>query len=252
MCSDFLPIAHRGGARLAANIGLENSVVAFGNAVALGYRWLETDVQVSRDGVVFAIHDESLDRVTDSSGIIGELDAADVREALIGGVEPVPELATLFETFPDACFNIDVKTDASVEPTLAVVRAYDAVDRVCIASFSDARLRRVRRLMPGVATSLGPFDVGLLRFAPTARLRATGARRGAGSVQVPRERYGITLVKPSFVRHAHEAGLQVHVWTVDEASAMTELLDMSVDGIVTDRPDVLRDVLIDRGMWHPA
>lgn len=247
-----LAIAHRGGAKLPANRGLENALSAFANAVALGYRYLETDVHASRDGVVFAFHDELLDRVTDRSGPIAQLSAADVREARIDGREPVPELSALLDTFPTARFNIDVKSDAAVGPTLDVIRAHDAVDRVCLASFSDRRLRRVRLLEPRIATSLGPAEVALLRLSALERLRATGARRGAVCVQVPRTRYGVTVVTRGFVRRAHACGLQVHVWTVDDAQAMTELLDLSVDGIVTDRPDTLREVLRARGEWAPG
>ncbi|MGH3358154.1 MAG: glycerophosphodiester phosphodiesterase [Nocardioidaceae bacterium] len=244
-----LPIAHRGGAKLPGNVGLENSLHAFRNAVSMGYTYLETDVHASRDDVVFAFHDEHLDRVTDRAGAIRDLPAADVRAARIDGREPVPELATLLQALPDARFNIDVKSDAAVEPTIAVVRSHDAVERVCLASFSGRRLRRVRALEPRIATSLGPAEVAMLRLAPVGWLRTTGRRRGGVCVQVPRTSHGVTVVTPGFVRRAHDCGLQVHVWTIDDGPAMSELLDLSVDGIVTDRPDVLRDVLRARGEW---
>lgn len=244
-----LPIAHRGGARLPANRGMENSLTAFANAVELGYRYLETDVHASRDGVVFAFHDERLDRVTDRAGAIGELDATEVREARIAGREPVPELAALLEAFPGARFNIDVKSDAAVGPTVDVLRAHDALDRVCLASFSDRRLHRIRFVEPRIATSLGPAEVALLRFSVLPRFAATGARRGAVCVQVPLARYRVPIVTPGFVRRAHAYGLQVHVWTIDDAATMSELLGRGVDGIVTDRPDTLREVLRGRGEW---
>lgn len=244
-----LPIAHRGGAKLPANAGLENTLVAFRNATELGYRFLETDVHASRDGVVFAFHDETLDRVTDQQGAIAELSADEVRGARIGGSEPVPELSELLKAFPQARFNIDVKSDHAVEPTLDVLRSHDALARVCLAAFSGKRLSRIRELEPAVATSLAPNEVALLRLAPLAALQSLGARRGAVCVQVPRTRYGITVVNSAFVRRAHACGLQVHVWTIDDASAMTELLGLGVDGIVTDRPDRLRDVLHERGEW---
>lgn len=247
-----LAIAHRGGAKLSGNVGLENSLAAFQRAVDLGYIYLETDVHVSSDDVVFAFHDVSLDRVTDSAGLVRERTAADVRAARIAGREPIPELGALFEAFPHARFNIDVKSDDAVEPTLAVVRAHAAYDRVCLASFSDARLRRVREREPRVATSASPAEVAQLRLSPARRAWSVGARRGAICAQVPRTRFGVKVVTRGFVRRAHECGLQVHVWTIDDQATMDGLLDLGVDGIVTDRPDTLRDVLRRRGDWQSA
>lgn len=244
-----LAIAHRGGAKVSGNLGLENSLSAFRRAVDLGYTYLETDVHASRDGVVFAFHDESLDRVTDGSGLVRERTADEVRSARIDGREPVPELDTLFEAFPEARFNIDIKSDAAVEPTLAVVRAHSAYHRVCIASFSDARLRRVREHEWPVATSASPAEVARLRLAPLRRAWSVAALRGADCVQVPLTRFGVKVVTPGFVRRAHASGLQIHVWTIDDEQTMATLLDMGVDGIVTDRPDTLRDVLRRRGEW---
>ncbi|UPK73018.1 glycerophosphodiester phosphodiesterase [Nocardioidaceae bacterium SCSIO 66511] len=243
-----LAIAHRGGAGLAANAGLENSVVAFANAVELGYRYLETDVHASREGVVFAFHDERLDRVTDGSGEIARLSAAEVRAARIAGREPIPELDSLLAQFADARFNIDVKADSAVVPTLDVIRRHAAFDRVCLASFSDARLARIRGLEPRVTTSLGPRAIAALRLAPW---RVT-VEQGASCVQVPMRRYGVSVVTSGFVRRAHRSGLQVHVWTIDDPRTMGGLLELGVDGIVTDRPDLLRDVLERRSQWVSA
>lgn len=244
-----LAIAHRGGAKLAGNVGLENTLAAFQHAVDLGYTYLETDVHASRDGVVFAFHDESLDRVTDSTGLVGERPAEQVRKARIDGREPIPELAELFEAFPDVRFNIDVKSDDVVDPTIELVREHAAFDRVCIASFSDARLKRVREREPRVATALSPSEAAQLRLAPLRHNWSVGARRGAVCAQVPLTRFGVRVVTPRFVRRAHACGLQVHVWTIDDEPTMNALLDAGVDGIVTDRPDTLRDVLRRRGDW---
>ena len=245
-------MAHRGGAKLDGNVGLENSLAAFQRAVDLGYTYLETDVHVSRDDVVFAFHDASLDRVTDGSGLVRECAAEEVRAALIDGNEPIPELDVLFESFPDARFNIDVKSDHAVVPTLAVVREHNAYDRVCIASFSDARLRQVRTVDPRVATAVSPSEAAQLRLSPSRRAWSVGARRGAVCAQVPLTRFGLRLVTRGFIRRAHECGLQVHVWTIDDEATMVDLLELGVDGIVTDRPDTLRDVLRRRDEWVTA
>lgn len=249
-------VAHRGGGEEAP----ENTLPAFAGAVALGYRYLETDVHLTRDGVLVAFHDARLDRVTDATGAIADLDAADVLAADAGhafspdggrsfpfrdqGVR-VPRLDELLTRFPAARFNIDPKSDACVLPLVAVLDEHQAWDRVCLGSFSDARLARLRALGAGRAcTSMGP------RAVATARLLAAAGvmpRQGADCVQVPPRSGRIRIVTARFVHAAHRAGLPVHVWTIDDEPTMHELLDLGVDGIMTDRPRLLRDVLAARG-----
>lgn len=223
---------------------------AFAGAVALGYRYLETDVHVTADGVLLAFHDDRLDRVTDRTGLIRELPFREVSQALVDGREPVPRFDELLEAFPDARFNIDPKHDSAVDALAEAIRRADALDRVCIGAFSDRRLARIRALLgPRLCTSLGPKGVGQLRAAsyglPAGRLASPCAQVPTGTGRVP-------LVDARLVRTAHERGMQVHVWTIDEPAEMTRLLDLGVDGIMTDRPLVLRDVLQSRGEWVGA
>lgn len=242
-----LPFAHRGGASHAP----ENTMPAFQAAIDLGYRYLETDVHVTADGVLLAFHDERLDRVTDRSGAVSDLPYREVRGALVDGREPIPLLEDLLGAWPDARVNIDPKHDGAVDPLIEVIRRTGAVDRVCIGAFSDARLQRVRAALgPDLCTSLGPRETAMLR-ANSYGLPG-GTNPPAPCVQVPHRFRGVTVVDRRFVRTAHALGLQVHVWTIDDADEMRELLDLGVDGIMTDRPGVLRDVLRDRGEWVPA
>lgn len=245
-----LAMAHRGGALLTENAAIENTLTAFRNAVALGFEYLETDVHVSRDGVVYAFHDLDLGRLAELTDTIAAMDSSAVDAVRLAGREPIPRLHDVLMALPEARFNIDVKSDAAVEPTLAVLRAAGGVDRVCLASFSGARLRLIRALCPEVATSLSPAEVALLRLAPVRALQSVGARRGAVCVQVPVRRGRLKVVTQGFLRRAHRLGLQVHVWTVDDPDEMRWLLGIGVDGLVTDRPDVLRDVLTERGAWR--
>ena len=245
-----LAFAHRGGALLPANDGIENTLTAFRNAVELGYRYLETDVHTSLDGVVYAFHDIGLTRMTGTVSAFRDLDSAGIDAILVGGREPIPRLADLLEAFPDARFNIDVKADDAVEPTLAVLRDADALDRVCLGSFSAERLTRLRAAVPTVPTCFSNTEIALLRFAPFRWLRAYGKRHGGACVQVPPRHGRITVVTRGLVRRAHAIGVPVHVWIIDDPAEMRYLLDIGVDGLMSDRVDVLRDVLGERGEWR--
>lgn len=247
-----LALAHRGGALLPANHGIENTLVAFGHAVDLGYRYLETDVHVSRDGVVYAFHDADLTRMAGTASAFRDLDSAGIDDIRVGGREPVPRLVELLEAFPEARFNIDVKADDAVDPTLDVLRRTDALDRVCLASFSEDRLHRLRAAAPSVPTCLSPAEITRLRIGPLRQVQSYGVRRGGACVQVPFRHRRITVVTAGFVRRAHALGLPVHVWTIDDPAEMGYLLDIGVDGLFSDRVDVLRDVLRERGQWEEA
>lgn len=247
----LLAFAHRGGAYHPEVEGLENTLAAFRHAAALGYEYLETDVHVTRDGVLLAFHDAILDRVTDQRGEIAGLTLAEVRRARVGGREAVPTLAELFDAFPHARFNIDLKSEGAVPALADFLAARDAWDRVLVGSFSGRRTARFRRLTGGrVPTCAGPLEIAAFRLIPSARLAALVTRTRFEAFQVPHRRHGVTIVTPGFVRRAHAAGLQVHVWTVDDPDEMRELLDRGVDGLFTDRTDILRDVLIERGQWR--
>jgi glycerophosphoryl diester phosphodiesterase len=245
-----LAFAHRGGAFHPELEGLENTLTAFQLAVDLGYRYLETDVHASRDGVLLAFHDAVLDRVTQSRGAIADLDYADVARAMIGEREQIPTLASLFEHFPEAHFNIDIKSPGAIDPLAALIVSTNSFDRVCVGSFSARWIQTFRRsLARPVATGCAPTEVALARYLPARALVGTLLRERGAALQVPRRRGRLTLVTEAFVERAHAIGKAVHVWTVDDPEEMRELLDMGVDGLMTDRTDVLRDVLIERGQW---
>jgi glycerophosphoryl diester phosphodiesterase len=234
-----LPFAHRGGASDVP----ENTMEAFEYAVDLGYRYLETDVQVTADGVLAAFHDNDLQRTTGRSGKISELPWSEVSKALVDGKAPIPLLEDLLGTWPEVRINIDCKSDAAVDALVATLRRTNALPRVCVGAFSDSRLRRLRKeIGADLCTSLGPLEVARLRFGLLRHCSALAA-------QVPVKQGPLTIVNRSFVDRAHRAGLHVHVWTIDDAPEMERLLDLGVDGIMTDRPIVLRQVLESRGVW---
>ena len=238
-----LAFAHRGG----AGDWPENTLPAFEAAVALGYRYVETDVHVTADGVLLAFHDDQLDRVTDRTGAISDQPWSVVRQARVDGREPIPLLEEILGSWPDLRVNIDPKHDGCVEALIDVIERTGSVDRVCIGSFSDRRIATLRgRLGPRLCTSLGPR--GLARLRGSSFHLPLGVL-SAGCAQVPTTVKGRTLVDERFLEAAHGRGLQVHVWTIDDPVEMARLLDLGVDGIMTDRPAVLRDVLVGRGGW---
>jgi len=272
-----MAFAHRGGAAHAP----ENSWRAFQHALGLGYWYLETDVQATVDGVLIAFHDRTLDRVTGRPGRIARMTYREVSRARIGGSEPIPVLEDLLAAWPDVRFNIDLKDAPAVLPLAQVLRRTSAWDRVCVTSFSASRLRAARRVFDRqVCMAASPIGTAVVRFGgprdarrpgqppgrvttwPAAGIAVTDppvssrgahlalaerlARSGVRCAQVP-----AAVATPSFVARAHALGLHVHVWTVNQPGLMGSLLDIGVDGIMTDQTVALRDVLIARGEWHP-
>jgi glycerophosphoryl diester phosphodiesterase len=228
-------------------------MAAFEHAVELGFSYVETDVHATADGVLLAFHDDTLDRVTDARGRVAALPWAAVRRARIAGQEPIPRLDEVLDAWPHIRVNVDVKRPEAIGPLLDVLRRTRAVDRVCVGSFSDARLRAVRSAAgPGLATSLGPCEVAALRAACYHESAQRWVPSDVACVQVPVGIGRLPLVDERFVATAHRLGLQVHVWTVDEPTQMHRLLDLGVDGILTDDLEVLRDVLTGRGCWQRA
>lgn len=249
-----LALAHRGGAAYGPNVGFENTIAAFRRAVDMGYRYLETDVHATADGQVVAAHDPGLDRVGGRADRIEDLPWEALAEVRVGGTEPVPLLAEVLTTYPDTFVNIDVKSDAALLPTVEVIRDHDALDRVCVGSFSERRVHAARRLLgPRLATAAGQVGTALLRFTPgvVSRLLHTPAP----VLQIPAVHTiagrTLTLVTPGLLDRAHALGKQVHVWfhegAGEDAAEFHRLLDLGVDGLVADRIDVLADVLDQRG-----
>lgn len=245
-----LAFAHRGGGA-AGSVNLENTVTAFQHAVDLGYRYLETDVRTTADGELVVFHDETLDRLTDRSGRLDQVPYREVAGACIQGTAPIPRLVDVLTAWPNVRFNIDVKENAAIAPFAEVLRRTNAYDRVCIASFSGRRLTRMRAALDReVCTSFGRRGVAALKISSLSAVLTRLARFRTPCVQVPPFYASFAVITPSFVRAAHQHGIQVHAWTINDAAQMRTLLDVGVDGIMTDEVETLRRVLIDRGTWY--
>jgi glycerophosphoryl diester phosphodiesterase len=240
-----IALAHRGG----LEDGPENTMRAFEGAIRLGYRYLETDVHATSDGVLLAFHDNRLDRVADRPGVISELPHTEVARARVGG-EPIPLLEDLLGSFPDARINIDIKAANAIERLVEVLDRTGARERVCVGSFSQGRLTRFRRLTHGrVCTSLGPVEVAALRAVSYAPAPAPVPLLRGAVAQVPVAEGRLRIVDERFLAAAHRRGIPVHVWTINDPGEMARLLDLGVDGLVTDRPRILKSLLETRGEW---
>ena len=246
-----LAFAHRGGAAHAA----ENTWRAFEHAAGLGYEYIETDAQATADGVLIAFHDRTLDRVTGQPGRVARLALKDLAGARVAGTEPIPVLEDVLAAWPDVRFNIDLKDTPAVAPLAGVLRRTNAWDRVCVVSFSASRLRATRRALDRpVCMAASPVSIAAIRCmigsspgGPQIRLLSGRlSRAGVRCAQVPGR-----VATQAFVRRAHALGLDVHVWTINDRAEMSRFLDLGADGIMTDDTEALRDVLIERGQWHP-
>ena len=238
-----IALAHRGG----AEEGPENTMAAFENAVRLGFRYIETDVQVTRDGVALAFHDERLERVSDRRGAVSDMTWDELRGAKVHGREPIPRLEEVLDAWPEIRFVIEPKSDQSIEPLAEAIRRVGALERVCIGSFSDWRVKRARDILgPELCTTLGRRGVMRLRLASFG-LPVGGFVEAAA--HVPVRFRGLPVVDRQLVATARRRGIKVQVWTVNEESEMDSLIDLGVDGIITDRPGLLRAVLRRRGLW---
>jgi len=238
-----LAIAHRGGASERE----ENTLPAFSHAVSLGYTHIELDVHATRDGVVVVHHDPELTRVFKDPRRIAEMDYAELRQLRSPKGAEIPRLEDVLTSFPNLYLAIEAKSRDVVAPLCALIQRLDAIDRICIGAFDSTCTEQARQ-------ALGPALLWSPAHIQVARLWARGWGLPLGLadfkvVQVPPTWKGVPVVTPRFVRVAHEAGVAVQVWTVNDSTEMTRLLDMGVDGLMTDRPTLLRDVLTQRGVW---
>lgn len=242
-----IALAHRGFSR----DGLENSMAAFGAAVDLGFRYVETDAHGTKDGRAVALHDATLDRTTDGHGNVADLSWTEVSVAKIGGVEPVPLLEDLLGTWPDLRVNIDVKGASGITPVADAIERTRAHHRVCIASFSTQRREAtVALLSRPVATSAGTREAAAFFAGGFIGANMAAPLVAVDAVQVPVTLGPFPLLTRRHIELAHTAGKQVHVWTINERQEMERLIALGVDGIVSDKADVLKDVLVKLGRWE--
>ena len=239
----FLAFAHRGGNEFAP----ENSFRAFKSAVDIGYKYLETDVHLTKDGFLIAFHDDTLDRVTDKSGLIKDLTLSEIKKAKIAGTDEIPLLSELLNSFTDCFFNIDCKVDETVQPLINLINNKDFINRVCIGSFSQKRINFIRKsLGKDVKTSMGPAEVILSKFLSYTSL---GYNFKSSYTSIPIKRYGINLLDERNINYLKSNNQKVIAWTINDEDQMKMLINIGIDGIMTDNLTLLKKVLIEENLW---
>ena len=239
----FLAFAHRGGNEFAP----ENSFRAFKSAVDIGYKYLETDVHLTKDGFLIAFHDDTLDRVTDKSGLIRDLTLSEIKKAKIAGTDEIPLLSELLNSFTDCFFNIDCKVDETVQPLINLINNKDFINRVCIGSFSQKRINFIRKsLGKEVKTSMGPAEVILSKFLSYTSL---GYNFKSSYTSIPIRRYGINLLDERNINYLKSNNQKVIACTINDEDQMKMLINIGIDGIMTDNLTLLKKVLIEESLW---
>ncbi|MFQ5968575.1 MAG: glycerophosphodiester phosphodiesterase [Acidimicrobiia bacterium] len=254
------PIAfsHRGGAALWP----ENTMEGFQQSYQLGYRFYETDLHLTRDDQIVLVHDDTLDRTTNGSGTVGDYTAAELQSLDAGyRFQPeedypfrgngltIPTLVEVLTTWPDTFFTLELKHGGMAKPLAELINRHDLWDRVLVAGYKDGWLKEFRTETGGrVATSTSRGEIGAFWLMSRNH---RGLRLAGIALQVPMYYGPMTVVDRSFVEAAHTVGKQVHAWTIDDGAEMSLLLDMGVDGIMTNRPDTLKKLLIARGAGGP-
>lgn len=233
--------AHRGLALEAP----ENTLLSFAKALAAGVTYIETDVHVSADGFAVIAHDPDLTRVAGRNVRVEQLTLSELRRVDLGHGQSFSSLAEVLDAFSETRFNLDIKVAGAVAPTVDAILAAGASQRLLVSSFRDSRRLRAVAALPGVATSAsaGTFVRALLAGKLGSSALVARALRKIDAVQVPERALGLRVTTQKMLRQLHAAGVEMHVWTVNDPARMRELLELGVDGIITDRADLALEIV---------
>ena len=238
MCKHiFTPIAHRGGTEVA----FENTFEAFADAYALGYRWLETDVQISKDGVLYAMHDYNLKRVVGININIDQLNSEDLDQILINGKHRIPRIDLLLQKFHDVTFNLDAKNINAAKALVNLLNSNKSFQNLCLGSFSHNTIKYMRKFLKrDLPMSFSQWEV----FSLILNIKFNkDAKYNASYLQIPKSYLGYKLISKKLLDYCKKNGIKVHVWTINERNEMKNLIGIGVDGIMTDNCRTLLDVV---------
>ena len=239
----FYGFVHRGG----DEVETENTIEAFKYSSDLGFVFIETDVQATKDGHVVIFHDATLKRMAGVNKSIKELTLKEVNEIDLLDGGKIPLLTEALETFPDLRFNIDIKTEDALEETIRIIKQMNFLDKTCLASFSSSRLKRIKHLAgPEVCISSGQMDIFKMMCQSVGiGLKATMSQ----CAQIPLKQWGVPVLTRKFIEIAKKQNKLVHVWTIDNKDQMFELIEFGVDGLMTDKPSVLKEAMVEKGLF---
>ena len=229
--SEFQGFVHRGD----TSIFLENTIEAFQSAISLGYQYLETDLRETSDGKIITFHDPNLKRITGANITISETKFSDIRMRRLPSREIIPTIDELLEEFPDSFFNMDLKVNQIEEKVLKKINSHNALERVCLGSFNSKVIKKINSLEPKILTSMGISQVIMYKFFQKNNLSKL--------IQIPTHWKGIKVITKKFIDRLHNDGLKVHVWTINKETEMQSLIDLGVDGIMTDNASGLIKVM---------
>ena len=229
--SEFQGFVHRGD----TSIFLENTIEAFQSAISLGYQYLETDLRETSDGKIITFHDPNLKRITGANITISETKFSDIRMRRLPSRETIPTIDELLEEFPDSFFNMDLKVNQIEEKVLKKINSHNALERVCLGSFNSKVIKKINSLEPKILTSMGISQVIMYKFFQKKNLSKL--------IQIPTHWKGIKVITKKFIDRLHNDGLKVHVWTINKEKEMQSLIDLGVDGIMTDNASGLIKVM---------
>lgn len=229
-------LSHRGGALESS----ENTLDSFSYSQSIGCKFIETDVQVSSDGIPYIFHDNDLKRILNKSIKFSSLSSHEIDNLRIFGSNKIPKLEETLIEFPNLYFQIDFKTDEVAMPALEVIKRTKSNERVCIASFNSKRLSLVRENSPELCISMGPIEV---LNTVLSRFKLYGSAIPGDCLQIPIYYYGLRLVTKKFVDYVQSKGLKIMVWTINDINTFNYLIDLNVDGIITDKPKLLFETI---------
>lgn len=234
--SNFAAFAHRGG----ANDFVENTLEAFEQSINLGYKYIETDVQATKDNKLVIFHDSDLKRMLDKEIDIASIDYDELCKYKINGIHKIPTFLEAVNSWPEINFNIDPKSQKSAELLINELKSVGNLDRFCIGSFDSHKLYKIREAFDDkICTSMGTNEVVNFYF-----LRFFGINNiSTPCIQIPYYRRGFKVITAGLIEDAHKFNKKVHAWTIDDPNQMNELIDMGIDGIMTDSPELLKTVL---------
>ena len=239
----FYGFVHRGG----DEVETENTIEAFKYSSDLGFVFIETDVQATKDGHVVIFHDATLRRMAGVNKSIKELTLKEINEIDLLDGGKIPLLSEALETFPNLRFNIDIKTEDALEETIQIIKKMNFLDKTCLASFSSSRLKRIKRLAgPEACISSGQMDI----FKMMCQSVGIGLKPTKSQcAQIPLKQWGVPVLTKKFIEIAKMQNKLVHVWTIDDKNQMFELIEFGVDGLMTDKPSVLKEAMIEKGLF---